>query len=121
VRRVLAAGAVAVQFGTAFLLADEAARNRSTVTRLPTRNSPKPRSPGAFTKRFARGIRNRFMAAHEDAAVFGFPEVGQLTGPIRAASVIGADPHATSLWADTGFRLAKPAPAAQIVKALALA
>jgi len=39
----------------------------------------------------------------------GYLEINNLTGPLRAASVRAGDPHATNIWASTGFRKAKRA------------
>jgi nitronate monooxygenase len=44
--------------------------------------------------------------------------VHYLSGPLRAAAVRAGDPHGTSLWAGTGFRAAKAAPAAEIIRGL---
>jgi nitronate monooxygenase len=52
-------------------------------------------------------------------APFGFPEIGELTGPVRAASVKAGDPHGTSLWAGTAFPRAKAGSAAEIMGELA--
>ena len=72
----------------------------------------------AFSGRFARGLRNRFIDEHEAEAPFGYPEVHYLTGPVRAAAVRAGDPHGTSVWAGSGFDKAVSAPAAQIVEQL---
>ena len=58
------------------------------------------------------------LAEHEAEAPFGYPEVHYLTSPLRAASVRAGDPHAVNVWAGTGFRHAKAAPVAEIVKSL---
>jgi nitronate monooxygenase len=115
VRQVVGSGAVAVQCGTAFLLADEAGTNpvhRAALTSPEFRETVLTR---AFTGRWARGLRNRFIEEHEHEAVFGFPEVGMLTGPIQAAAVKAGDPHGTSLWAGTEFRKARAGPVADII------
>jgi nitronate monooxygenase len=72
----------------------------------------------AFSGRYARGLRNRFITEHEQQAPFGYPEVHYLTSPLRAASVRAGDPHGTNVWAGTGFRQAKAAPAADIIAGL---
>ena len=40
------------------------------------------------------------------------------TSPLRAASVRIGDPHAVNVWAGTGFRHAKAAPVAEIIRDL---
>jgi nitronate monooxygenase len=70
--RALQAGAVAGQFGTAFLLADEAgtkAVHRSALTDPAFAETSVTR---AFTGRYARGLRNRFIDEHDHQAVAGF-------------------------------------------------
>jgi NAD(P)-dependent dehydrogenase (short-subunit alcohol dehydrogenase family) len=72
----------------------------------------------AFSGRYAGGPRNRFVDGHEAQAPLGYLEINNLTGPLRAASVRAGDPHATNIWASTGFRKAKPATVAAIMKEL---
>lgn len=116
VRALLAAGAVAVQCGTAFLLADEAgtrpahraaliAGGRETVV---TR---------AFTGHPARALRNRFTDTYADAPL-GYPAVHHLTAAIRAAAAGRDDAEALNLWAGTGYAQARPGPVAEIVRRL---
>jgi len=52
-------------------------------------------------------------------APLGYPEVNQMTGPIRAAVIAAGDPHGTNLWAGTAWRDISAGPAADIVAALA--
>ncbi len=73
----------------------------------------------AFTGRYARALRNRFIDEHEQDAIFGFPEVARMTAPVQAAAVRIGDPHGTSLWAGTAFRHAKTGSAVDIVRELA--
>ncbi len=115
---VLAKGAVAAQLGTAFLLADEAGSSPVHRAALKDDQFTETTVTKAFSGRFARGLRNRFIAEHEGHAPFGYPEVHYLTSPVRAASVRAGDPHATNVWAGTGFRAAKAAPAADIIAGL---
>ena len=119
IKRVIQAGAVAVQLGTAFLLADEA--GSSPVHRAALRDPQFTETvvTRAFSGRYGRGLRNRFIDAHEAEAPFGYPQVHYLTGPLRAASVRAGDPQGMNVWAGTGFRQARAAPAAEIVKSLA--
>lgn len=118
VGRVLAAGAAAAQLGTAFLLADEA--GSSPVHRAALRDPAFTETvvTKAFSGRYARGLRNRFVDEHDAQAPLGYPEVHYLTSPVRAASVRAGDPHATNIWAGTGYRNIGTGPAAQIIAAL---
>ncbi|WP_197420222.1 nitronate monooxygenase, partial [Mycobacterium sp. NAZ190054] len=116
--RVRRAGAAAAQLGTAFLLSDEA--GSSPVHRAALRD---PQFTGsvvtkAFSGRYARGLRNRFIIEHEEHAPFGYPEVHHLTSPLRAAAVRAGDPQAVNVWAGTGFRAARAGSVGDIVAAL---
>ena len=111
----LRAGAVAAQLGTAFLLSDEA--GSSPVHRMALQDPQFTETvvTHAFSGRYARGLRNRFIEEHEAQAPFAYPQVHYLTGPLRAAAVRAGDPHATNVWAGTGFKKAKAASVAAIM------
>ena len=119
VERVLDAGAVAAQVGTAFLLADEAGTRRTHGEALVSKEFGGTAVTRAFSGRYARGLLNDFMRDHDPTAPPGYPEVNQLTGPLRRAAADVGDPHRLHLWAGTGFRGAVAEPAADIVAALA--
>ncbi|HEV2592742.1 MAG TPA: nitronate monooxygenase [Gaiellaceae bacterium] len=116
VEAALAAGAAAVQVGTAFLLADEAgtsdAQRRALATDRPTALTR------AFTGRLARGIVNDFMREHDAHAPHGYPQVHYLTAPLRGSARAAGDFERFNLWAGAGYRDAIAAPAAEIVARL---
>ncbi|QUR67018.1 nitronate monooxygenase [Mycobacterium spongiae] len=115
---VLRSGAVAAQVGTALLLSDEAGTNpphRAALTNPDFRDSVITR---AFSGRYARGLANNFTRLLDHVAPLGYPEVNQMTKPIRAAAVEAGDPNGTNLWAGTAYREARRGPAAEIVAAL---
>ena len=116
---VLAYGAVAAQLGTAFLLADEAGSSPVHRAALQDPQFSETVVTRCFSGRYARGLRNRFIDEHDEAAPFGYPEIHHLTSPLRAAAVRAGDPHGTNVWAGTGFRKAKSAPAADIIASVA--
>jgi nitronate monooxygenase len=118
VAAVLDAGAVAAQLGTVFLLADEAGSSPVHRAALQDPAFTETAVTRAFSGRYARGLRNRFIDEHEAQAPFGYPEVHYLTSPLRAASVRAGDPHATNVWAGTGFRNARTGPVADLMAAL---
>jgi nitronate monooxygenase len=110
-----AAGATAVQAGTAFLLCPEAGTypvHRGALTR-----------PGetaitrAFTGRRARGIVNRFMRDHREAPS-AYPHVHHLTSPLRAAARAAGDYERVNLWAGTRFAAAREMSAGDVVRSL---
>jgi nitronate monooxygenase len=115
---MLYAGAAAGQFGTAFLLADEAGTNPVHRAALTDGAFTQTVVTRAFTGRYARALRNRFIDDHDAQAVAGFPNVAFLTGPVLAAAAKCGDPQRTSLWAGTAFGQASSAPAAAIVAKL---
>ncbi len=118
VGRVLEAGAVAAQLGTAFLLADEAGSSPVHRAALQDTQFTETAVTRAFSGRYARGLRNRFIDEHEAEAPFGYPEIHWMTSPLRQASVRGGDPQAVNVWAGTGFRKAKAGTVADIMAAL---
>lgn len=115
---VLAAGAVAAQLGTAFLLADEAGSSPVHRAALQSPEFTETVVTRAFSGRYARGLRNRFVIEHEEQAPFGYPEIHYLTSPVRKASVAAGDPHATNVWAGTGWREARTGSVKEIIDAL---
>ena len=116
---VLGRGAVAGQIGTALLLADEAGTCPAHRAALQNPEFTKTTVTRAFSGRYARSLENDFTRALDDLAPIGYPEVNQMTKPIRAAAAALDDPQGISLWAGTGYRAARPGPAADIVAGLA--
>jgi nitronate monooxygenase len=118
VQRVLRAGVVAAQLGTAFLLADEAGSSPVHRAALQDSRFTETAVTKAFSGRYARGLRNRFIDDHEDEAPFGYPEVHYLTSPLRAGSVRAGSPDAVNVWAGIGFRKARAGSVAEIMQSL---
>jgi nitronate monooxygenase len=115
VERVWAAGAVAAQLGTAFLLSDESGSSPVHRAALQDPQFTETVVTRVFSGRYARGLRNRFVNDHEAEAPLGYPEVHWLTSPLRAASVRAGDPGAVNIWAGTGYRQATVGSVADIV------
>jgi nitronate monooxygenase len=113
----LAAGAVAAQIGTAFLLAPEA--GTSAAHRAAVAAPGETRMTRAFTGKPARGIVNRFMRDHDAFAPAAYPELHHVTAPLRAAARHAGEPDQINLWAGQAHELARAEPAAQIVARLA--
>jgi nitronate monooxygenase len=118
VRAVLAAGAAAVQCGTAFLRCPESGANPLHQAALADPAFTTTAVTRAFTGRPARGLVNRFMLDHPDAPA-GYPEIHCATRPLRAAAAAAGDTSRMNLWAGEGFRAATARPAAEIVALLA--
>jgi len=117
VAAVLAAGAVAAQVGSAYMLCPEAA------TSAPHREALA--APGrtaltrAFSGRRARGIVNRVVAEHGDAAPAAYPEIHHVTAPLRAKGRERGDAEVINLWAGQTHELAAALPAGELTHRLA--
>ncbi len=116
--RARAAGASAVQVGTALLLTPEsgasatyraALRDPTLTDRVVTR---------AFTGRPAGAVRNRFVDRYAATAPAAFPVVGHISKPVRAAAASSGDVHGIHIWAGTGWRACQERPAAEVVRDL---
>lgn len=118
VRDALDAGAVAVQCGSAFLLTDESGMNAAYRAGFTDPGLTELTVTRAFSGRPARAIRNEFVERFDALAVPVYPIVNQLTKPLRAAGAAAGDRELVSLWAGTGWRQARPGPAADVVAAL---
>jgi len=70
----------------------------------------------AFTGRYARALRNRFIDKHDAHAVFGFPHAAMITAPLQAAAVKLGDPHGAGMWTGAAFRNVRTGSAADIVR-----
>jgi NAD(P)H-dependent flavin oxidoreductase YrpB (nitropropane dioxygenase family) len=117
VAAVLAAGADAVAVGTLLLLADESGASAAHRAGL-SDHARETAVMRAWTGRPARGLRNAFSDAYDASAPTGYPALHHLTRPLRRAAAAAADPERVNLWAGTGFRAARAAPAAEILAGL---
>ena len=115
---VLRRGAVAAQVGTALLLSDEAGTNPAHRTAMKNQLFGNTIVSRAFSGRYARGLENEFVRLLDTVAPLGYPEVNQMTLPIREAAAAVEDPNGMNLWAGTAFREARPGPAADIIARL---
>lgn len=104
--------------GTALLLADEAGTNAAHRAALKNPEFDATLVTRAFSGRYARGLANNFTRLLDHVAPLGYPEVHQMTKPIRAAAVQADDPHGTNLWAGSAHRKTRPGPAADIIASL---
>ncbi|WKA45942.1 nitronate monooxygenase [Geobacillus zalihae] len=114
----LKAGASAVQLGTAFLRCPESGAHPLHKQALADPRFVETAVTRAFTGRPARGLVNRFMAEYRAMAPAAYPHVHHMTKPLRAAAAKAGDPEGMSLWAGTGYRLARELPAAELVEEL---
>jgi nitronate monooxygenase len=116
----LALGASAVQLGTAFLLAHEAATSPAARGAIAEAPHDATRLTRAFSGRHARGIANRFMREMAEVAdnLPAYPVQNALTAELRAAAAKAGRADMLSLWAGQGVRSARAMPAAALVAAL---
>jgi nitronate monooxygenase len=119
VAAVLRRGAVAAQVGTALLLSDEANTSIAHRTAMKNQLFGKTIVTRAFSGRYARGLENEFIRLFDNVAPLGYPEVNQMTLPIREAATDWEDPNGMTLWAGTSFENARPGPVADIIVSLA--
>lgn len=112
-------GAVAAQVGTALLLSDEAGTSQAHRTAMKNQLHGKTIVTRAFSGRYARGLENEFIRLLDTVAPLGYPEVNQMTLPIRQAATERGDPDGMALWAGTAFADARPGPVADIIAGLA--
>lgn len=117
--QVRAAGADAVQIGTALLLTPEAGTGLAYRRALADPAYAGTAVTRAYSGRYARGLETEFLRRHDAHAPAAYPEVHHLTVPLRRACARAERPDLLALWAGTGWRSARPVPAATVVAELA--
>lgn len=115
---VLAAGAVAAQLGTAFLVCPESGANALHKQAMTNPLFVRTELTRAFSGRPARGLVNRFMREHGPYAPAAYPQVHHLTSGLRKAAAKTGDAQGMALWAGQGHRLAREMPAGRLVDVL---
>lgn len=105
----LCLGAMGVQMGTAFLTCIESGANQKYKDAILQASEDQIVLTRAFSGKWARGIKNKFIAEmekHEDV-IPEFPVQNTLTQPIRKASSSQQNADYLSLWSGQSPRLAK--------------
>jgi nitronate monooxygenase len=105
----LCLGAMGVQMGTAFLTCIESGAHPIYKEAIMHAKEDQIVLTRAFSGKFARGIKNKFikeMEKHENSLP-DFPVQNALTQPIRKASSSQQNPEYLSLWSGQSPRLAK--------------
>jgi nitronate monooxygenase len=121
IRAVLQLGAAGASLGTAFLVCPEAGIPEAYRQAILSAQDDSTQITTAFSGRPARGIRNRFLLAgeaHRDA-ILPYPWQNGLTRSMRASAAKAGNPEMLSLWAGQAAGMARPMPAAQLVRTLA--
>lgn len=115
---VLSLGAVAAQFGTAFLRCPESGASAVHKAALTDPRFASTALTRAFSGRLARGLVNRFLTDHSPHAPAAYPDVHYVTSPLRKASAAQGDPEGVNLWAGESFHKTTEAPAAELIRDL---
>ena len=118
VTAALAAGAIAVQAGTAFLRCPESGAHPLHKAALADPRFTAIVVTRAFSGRPARALANQFTTEHAGAPA-AYPEINNATRPLRAAAGAAGDTGRMSLYAGQGFRSASDRPAGEIIGQLA--
>lgn len=116
----LAAGASAVQLGTAFLACPESGASVTHKQSILAAREDTTTVTRAFSGRPARGLLNEFISRLKDKeqSILPFPQQNALTRLMRTAAAKRGDSRFLSLWAGTGVARARSLPAAELVNRL---
>ncbi len=114
---VLAAGASAAQLGTAYLRTPEA--GTSSVQRVATAADTPTVLTRAFSGRTARAIQNRLHDEYGATAPRAYPEINNVTSPLRAHGRKVGDSDVINMWAGQAHRLVESLPAEELTRRLA--
>lgn len=120
IKSILAAGANAVQLGTAFICCHESGANTVYKKALLDGDFQETAFTRAFTGRLARGLKNDFIEKYEHYTTLAYPTLHYITQPIRKRAVEQHNPHAMSLWAGTGFKQVQAISVEKLMQQLAV-
>lgn len=113
-----AAGADAVQLGTAFLVCPESGAAAPYKKALLDARHDTTVITRAYSGREARGLRNAFIDMTMETPILPFRQQNDLTRPMRNESGRQGLADYISLWAGRGVTRARPMPAAELMKTL---
>ena len=116
----LTLGAQAAQLGTAFLLCNEAGTSPAYRKALQQAQGNETQLTRAFSGRWARGIKNRFMLEMEqhDSSILPFPAQNAFTRDIRKKAAELGHAEYLSLWAGQGINLIRKMKAGALIETL---
>ncbi|MGI9533551.1 MAG: NAD(P)H-dependent flavin oxidoreductase [Thermodesulfobacteriota bacterium] len=116
----LSLGASAVQMGTAFLGCNEGIVNEKWLEGLFNSSDTTTDLTKAFTGKYARGLRNRFMDEMKqyEALIPEYPIQNQLTRDIRAKAREENNPDFMSYWAGQGSSMCRETTANELINSL---
>lgn len=112
--RVIGEGALAGQFGTAFLRCPEAGTAEVWKQALAEAGPDSTAVTAAISGRYARGLANAWMDDRAPTMLAPYPDQHRLTSPLRK----GAGREWKSLWAGTSAHRSRALPVAALVAAI---
>ena len=118
VTEALSSGAIAVQVGTALLVADECEIHETYKSAVLKSKPQQTTVTRAFTGKPARGLMNAFTERMKEAVVAPYPLQNDLTASIRKESMIRGNKDYLSLWMGERSYLATPGSVKDIVAKL---
>ncbi len=120
IRAAMILGAKGVQVGTGFIASDESLAIPSYKTALKNAVETDSVLTKAFSGRWARGLRNRFIEHFEnsDIKIPVYPLQGSLTLSMRTAARQQDNKELTTMWAGQSSSKSEDKPAAEIFKFL---
>jgi nitronate monooxygenase len=118
IAKVLKAGAVAAQLGTAFLCCDESGASLAHKEYLLTQHSRGSVLTTGFSGRPARGIANEFIRLMESKTILPFPIQNTITASLRQLAGKANNGEYQSLWAGQDYSRTRQLSAKGIMHAL---
>jgi nitronate monooxygenase len=120
VAAVLALGAQGAQLGTAFVVAAESGAPPAHKKAITEMDGDETTITRGFSGKPARGVRNRYteLADRADWPLMPFPAQAKLTAPLRQACAKAGSMDFVAAWSGQAGSLARPLPAAELVRTL---